>query len=61
MTEEELKQIKRKAFNEGVASVWQAIAKVTPRQGDYSLLYNAIHGIEKYPNGFNVQINSIHE
>ena len=44
MTEKELKQIKRKAFNEGVASVWQDIARVIPRQGDYNCLYNAIHG-----------------
>ncbi|SDB15190.1 hypothetical protein [Eubacterium oxidoreducens] len=61
MTGEELKQIKKRAFNEGIASVWKDIAKVTSRQGDYNCLYNAIHGTEKYPNGFNVQINPIHE
>lgn len=59
--EEELEEIKRKAFREGVSSVWRDIAKVTPRQGDYNCLYNAIHGLEKYPNGFNVKIDAIHE
>lgn len=61
MTEEELKNIKRKAFREGVSSVWNDIAKVTPRLGDYNCLYNAIHGTEKFPNGFDVTINAIHE
>lgn len=46
-----------KAYKEGVHSVWKEIAKVTPRLGDYVLLYNAIHGTENYPNGFNVEIN----
>lgn len=62
MNEEELKEeIKKRAFNEGVASVWKAIAKVTPRVGDYNLLYNAVYGTKEHPNGFNVQINSIQE
>jgi hypothetical protein len=51
----------RKAFNDGVASVWKAIGKVTPRKGDYNLLFNAVHGTEKYPNGFNVEIYTFHE
>ena len=51
----------RRAYNKGVASVWKAISKVTPRLGDYTLLYNAVHGIEKYPNGFNVEIYSMSE
>ena len=56
MTESE-----RRIYNEGVASVWKAIAKVTPREGDYTLLYNAVHGTEKNPNGFNVKIESMSE
>lgn len=59
--EKELEEISRKAFREGVSSVWRDIEKVTPRLGDYSLLYNAIHGTENYPNGFNVKIDAIHE
>lgn len=51
----------RRAYNKGVASVWEAIFKVTPRLGDYTLLYNAVHGMENYPNGFNVKIYSISE
>lgn len=61
MNKHELEEeIKKRAFNEGVASVWKAIAKVTPRVGDYTCLYNAVHGTEKYPNGFNVHIDAIH-
>ena len=56
MTESE-----RRSYNEGVASVWRAITKVTPRKGDYTLLYNAVHGTKKYPNGFNVKIDSMSE
>lgn len=56
MTESE-----RRSYNKGVASVWKAIAKVTPRSGDYTLLYNAVHGMEKYPNGFNVKIDLMGE
>lgn len=56
MTESE-----RRSYNEGVASVWKEIAKVTPRSGDYTLLYNAVHGMEKYPNGFKVKIDLMDE
>ncbi len=56
MTENE-----RRYYNEGIASVWKAIAKVTPRKGDYTLIYNAVHGVEKYPNGFKVKIDSMSE
>lgn len=56
MTENE-----RRSYNEGVASVWKAIAKVTPRKGDYNCLYNAVYGMEKHPNGFNVKIDPMSE
>lgn len=56
MTESE-----RRIYNKGVASVWKTIAKVTPRTGDYTLLYNAVHGMKKYPNGFNVKIDLMDE
>lgn len=56
-----MSESERRSYNEGVASVWEAIAKVTPRKGDYTLLYNAVNGTEKYPNGFNVKIESMSE
>lgn len=59
MTEEELERIKREAFEKGVSSVWSEIVKVTPRQGDYNCLYNAVHGMKNYPNGFNVEIDAV--
>lgn len=56
MTESE-----RQSYNKGVASVWKAIEKVIPRSGDYTLIYNAVHGTEKYPNGFKVKIDLMDE
>lgn len=61
MSEEELERIKKEEFRKGVSSVWTDIAKVTQGIGDYNCLYNAVHGIKNYPNGFKVKIFALDE
>ena len=61
MSEEELERIKKEAFREGRSSVWTDIAKVTQGVSDYNCLYNAVHGMKDYPNGFKVEIFVVDE
>lgn len=56
-----LEHCKRHVKEHYANNIEEAIANGTPRTGDYTLLYNAVHGMKKYPNGFNVKIDLMDE